>query len=103
VLCALAFVGMMFQSRQVYGRVGVLVVMVMGAVGLAATGLTASAALPELRAPLLVVLLIATAVLVGLTLLSPRARLRLSRVADTAEVLVLASLLPLGVLASGLV
>jgi len=102
-LCALAFVGMMFQSRQVYGRLGVLVVMVMGAVGLAVTGLTASAALPDLRAALLVVLLIATALLVGLTLLSPKARLRLARVADTVEVLVLASLLPLGVLASGLV
>jgi len=102
-LCALAFVGMMFQSRQVYGRLGVLVVMVMGAVGLAVTGLTASAALPELRAALLVILLVATALLVGLTLLSPKARLRLARVADTAEVLVLASLLPLGVLASGLV
>ena len=102
-LCALAFVGMMFQSRQVYGRLGVLVVMVMGAVGLAVTGLTASAALPDLRAALLVVLLIATALLVGLTLLSPRARLRLARVADTVEVLVLASLLPVGVLASGLV
>lgn len=102
-LCALAFVGMMFQSRQVYGRAGVLVVMVMGAVGLAVTGLTASAALPGLRPALLVILLVATAVLVGLTLLSPKARLRLARIADTVEVLVLASLLPLGVLASGLV
>lgn len=102
-LCALAFVGMMFQSRQVYGRVGVLIVMVMGAAGLAVTGLTVSAALPDLRPALLVILLVATALLVGLTLLSPRARLRLARVADTVEVLVLASLLPLGVLAAGLV
>lgn len=103
VLCALAFVGMMFQSRQVYGRHGVLVLMIMGAAGLALTGLTASAALPDIRAGLLITLLAATAILVGLTLLSPKARLRLARVADTVEVLVLASLLPLGVLASGLV
>lgn len=102
-LCALAFVGMMFQSRQVYGRLGVLVVMTLGAVGLAVTGLSAALAQPGLRAAMLVILLSATALLVGLTLLSPRARLRLSRVADTVEVLVLASLLPLGVLASGLV
>lgn len=102
-LCALAFVGMMFQSRQIYARVGVLVVMALGAVGLAVTGLSASAALPDLRPALLIILLAATALLVGLTLLSPRARLRLARAGDTVEVLVLASLLPLGVLASGLV
>jgi len=103
LLGALAFVGMMSQSRQILSRAGVLTVMVLGAVGLAATGLVATAAHPDLRPVLLVVLLAATAVLVTVTLLSPRARVRLSSIADGVELVVLASLLPLGVVAAGLV
>jgi len=102
LLCAFAFVGMMFQSRQIPARSGVLVVLLMGAVGLAVTGLIVSAAHPEVRPLLLVLLLGATAVLVTVALLSPRARIRLARLADIAEVAVLASLLPLGVAAAGL-
>lgn len=102
LLCALAFVGMLFQSRQIQARSGVLAVMVLGAVGLAVTGLVASAAHPDLRPTLLVLLLAVTGVLVTVTLLSPRARIRLGRVADTVEVVVLASLLPLGVISAGL-
>jgi len=94
---------MMFQSRQAYARLGVLVVMVLGAAGLAVTGLSVSAAFPDLRAVLLTLLLATTAILVVLTLLSPKARLRLARVADTVEVLILALLLPLGIATAGLV
>ena len=36
-----------------------------------------------------------------LTLLSPRSRMRLTRLADTAELVVLAALLPLGAIAAG--
>lgn len=103
LLCALAFVGMTFQSRQILSRAGVLAVMILGGLGLAVTGLVATAAHPDLRPLLLIVLLAATGVLVTVTLLSPRARIRLSSVADTVELLVLASLLPLGVIAAGLV
>ncbi len=102
LLCALAFVGMMFHSRQILTRTGVLVVMAMGGIGLAVTGVAASIAYPELRALLLVLLLAATAVLVTMSLLNPRARVRLGRVADTVEVIVLALLLPLGVASAGL-
>lgn len=101
ILTVLAFVGMMFQSRQAYARSAVTVLMALGAVGLAATGLTMTATQPGRRTGLLVVLLASTCVLVLLTLLSPRARLRLARVADTVEILVLAGLLPLGVIAAG--
>ncbi|MEO7123005.1 MAG: type VII secretion integral membrane protein EccD, partial [Lacisediminihabitans sp.] len=101
-LCALAFVGMMFQSRQSYARIGVLVLMATGAIGLAVTGLTVSAAEPELRPALVTVLLAVTAALVVLTLLSPKARLRLTQLADTVEVIALALLLPLGALSVGL-
>lgn len=102
LLCLLAFIGMMFQSRQIHARLGVLVLMILGALGLAATGLTFAFAQPELRLSLLTVLLVATVVLVALTLLSPRARLRLARLADTVEVIAMALLLPLGVITAGL-
>lgn len=102
LLCTLAFIGLMFQSRQMYARGGVLALMAFGAVGLAVTGLTIVFSQPDLRIALLVVLLAATALLVGLTLLSPRARLRLGRAADTLELVALALLLPLGVLTAGL-
>ena len=101
-LCALAFVGMMFQSRQTYARSGVLALMVLGAVGLAATGLTVSATQPNLRTVLLVVLLVVTAVLVALTILSPKARMRLTGLSDTVEVIALALLLPLSVISVGI-
>jgi hypothetical protein len=101
MLVALAFIGMMFQSRQAYARGAVAVLMALGALGLAATGLTVTATQPDLRSGLLMVLLVTTGALVVITLLTPRARLRLARMADTIEVLVLASLLPLGVIASG--
>lgn len=101
-LCALAFAGMMFPSRQVYARTGVLAVMATGTVGLAATGLTVSIAQPDLRLALLVVLGVATVSVVTVTLLNPKTRMRMMRVADTIELLVLAALLPLAVIASGL-
>jgi hypothetical protein len=101
-LCTLAFVGMMFQSRQTFARLGVVVLMAIGAIGLAATGLTVSATQPELRPTLLTLLLVVTAVLVALTLLNPKARMRLARLADTVEVLALALLLPLGVASLGI-
>jgi hypothetical protein len=102
LLCALAFVGMMFPSRQTYARAGVLTVMAVGTVGLAAAGLTISLTQPDLRLALLVTLTIATVCVVTITLLSPRTRLRLTRFSDTIELLVLAVLLPLGVIAAGL-
>ena len=92
---------MMFQSRQIYARAGVLAVMATGAVGLAVTGLAVAVGLPELRTALLVTLLATTAVLVALTMLSPGARLRLARVADSLELVILALVLLLGVLAAG--
>lgn len=101
-LCALAFVGMMFQSRQSYARIGVLVLMATGAIGLAVTGLTFSAAQPELRPALVAVLLTVTGILVVLTLVNPKARLRLTQLGDTVEILALVMLLPLGAASVGL-
>lgn len=101
VLATLAFVGMMFQSRQAYARAAVMSVMALGAVGLAVTGLTVAVSQAERQGILLGILMAATAILVGVTMLSPRARMGLARAADTVEVMVLVLLLPLGVLAAG--
>ncbi|AYF97734.1 type VII secretion integral membrane protein EccD [Protaetiibacter intestinalis] len=101
-LMAAAFAAMMFPSRQTYARVGVFVIMAIGVVGLVLTGITVAVSQPELHAALLVILFAATAVIVALTLLAPRARPAVTRIADIAEVLVVASLLPLGVITAGL-
>lgn len=102
LVCALAFAGMMFPSRQTYARAGVLTVMATGILGLVVAGVVASLAQPGLRVGILVVLLIATVSVVTIALLAPKTRLRLIRVADTAELLVLAALLPLAVISAGL-
>jgi len=102
MLCALAFAGMMFPSRQIFARSGVVTVMATGTLGLVVSGVAASLAQPGLRIAILVVLAAATVSVVTVTLLSPKTRLRLIRLADTAELLVLAALLPLAVIASGL-
>jgi hypothetical protein len=102
VLAALAFAGMMFPSRQTFSRVGVLVIMVIGAVGLIVASVTVALTQPALHPALLTVLLVAAAVLVTLTLLSPKARIAVGRVADVAEVVIIAALPPLGIIVAGL-
>lgn len=102
ILCTLAFLGMMFPSRQTYARSGVLAIMAVGTAGLAASGLTISLTQPGLRTALLIALGVAAAIVVTVTLLSPKARTRLARVSDTVELVLLALLLPLGVIAAGL-
>jgi type VII secretion integral membrane protein EccD len=101
-LCTLAFIGMMFPSRQAYARSSVLAIMAVGTIGLAVSGLTVSIAQPDLRSVVMIVVAVATVIVVTVTLLSPKARTRMTRLADTAELLVLAVLLPLGVIAAGL-
>jgi len=101
LLTTFTFVGMMFQSRQAYARSAVMTVMALGAVGLALTGLTLTVTRPDLRSVMLTITISVTAALVSLTLLSPRARLRLARVADSLEVVLMAMLVPLGVITAG--
>lgn len=101
-LAALAFASMMFPSRQTFSRIGVFAIMAIGAVGLVVTGVTVALGQPELHPTLLIVLFVTIAVLVTVTLLSPRARPGLTRLADIAELVVVASLLPLGVITAGL-
>jgi type VII secretion integral membrane protein EccD len=102
VLCALAFLGLMFPARQSYSRSNVLTLMALGTAGIAATGLTVAVAQTALIPALLAVLGGVTVITIVVTLLDPRVRIRLGRLADTAEVVVLALLLPIGVIAAGL-
>lgn len=93
---------LMFQSRQSVRRASVLVLLAGGTAILGVSGLTAILSHQEQAPVLLAALLIATGVVTGLTLLSARARLRLSTLGDTIEIVLLAALLPLGAIAAGI-
>lgn len=102
ILCVLTGATLMFQSRQSAARASVLVLLSGGTAIIALASFIAITAHAD-RAPMLVVaLLIATALITGLTLMSDRVRLSLATLADTVEVLVLAALLPIGVITAGL-
>ena len=90
------------QARQSAARASVLVLLSGGTAVIALAGFVAVHAHAE-QAPLLVIaLLIATALVTGLMLLSDRVRLSLSTMGDTVEVIVLALLLPIGAIVAGL-
>ncbi|QAY59140.1 type VII secretion integral membrane protein EccD [Microbacterium protaetiae] len=101
-LCALAFLGTMFPARQVYARSHVMAIMTLATIGLGVTGVVTAIAQPQLQTVLLVVAAAATVVTVTVTLITPGTRVRLSRWADVAELVILAALLPVGVIAAGL-
>ncbi len=102
ILVALTGATLMFQARQSAARASVLVLLSGGTAVIALAGFVAVHAHAE-QAPLLVIaLLIATALVTGLMLLSDRVRLSLSTMGDTVEVIVLALLLPIGAIVAGL-
>ena len=102
LLAAAAGATLMFQSRQSVRRASVLVLLTGGTAILAVCGLTTILAHPDEAPILFVALLVATGVLTGLTLLSDRVRMRLVTLGDTVEIILLALLLPLAVIAAGL-
>ena len=103
LLVTAGFAGMLLGVRQTYSRYDVAVVMGAGIVGLTLTGVLAAAAHPDWRATLAVVAGAVAAVVIALSLVAPRQRVALGRLADATELAVLALLLPLGVAAAGLV
>jgi hypothetical protein len=103
LLCALAFLGMMFESRQVYARGEVAGLMGLGTLGLAVTGTIAALSGSISQTWLLGGLLVATVGLVGLAMLSEGAHIRMLKMYDAVELMCLAALLPLGALAAGFV
>lgn len=103
LLTAAAFAGMLLGVRQTYSRQDVLVVMGAGIIGLTVTGVLAAAAHPTWRPALALVAGAAAAVVIAVSLIAPRQRVGLGRLADSFELICLALLLPLGVAAAGLV
>lgn len=103
LLAAAGFAGMMLGVRQTYSRGDVLVVMGSGIVGLTATGVLAAAAHPDWRPGLALVAGAVAAAVIALSLVAPRQRVVLGRLADSLELICLALLLPLGVAAAGIV
>jgi type VII secretion integral membrane protein EccD len=102
LLCALVFVGLMTSARKAWARGEVLAIMSTGLAGIVLTGTTAAIVQPEWRTALVLILSIAAALLVGLTLLGTRTNLRVARIADSVDVFSLALLLPLGVIVAGI-
>ena len=93
---------LMFQSRQSARRASVIVLLAGGTAILALTGVAAILSHREQAPILLAALLVATGLVSGLTLLSARARMRITTLGDTIEVILLALLLPLGAITAGL-
>jgi type VII secretion integral membrane protein EccD len=102
LLVGLAFIGLMFESRQVYARVEVATLMGLGTLGLAATGAVAAITGSIDQHWLLGGLLAATVVLVVQTMISDSVQMRLLRLYDALELACLAALLPLGAITAGL-
>lgn len=102
-LLALAYCGMMLSVRETYARVDIAAVMTIAISGLALTGVSAALLQATWRTGLTIGVGAVAAAIVGLSLVAPKPRLRLGRLADTAELLCLAMLLPLAVLAADLV
>ncbi len=103
LLAAAGFAGMMLGVRQTYSRGDVGVVMGAGILGLTATGVLAAAAHPGWRPGLALVAGGVAAVVIAVSLIAPRERVLLGRLADSFELICLALLLPLGVAAAGIV
>ncbi|WP_163540720.1 type VII secretion integral membrane protein EccD [Occultella kanbiaonis] len=102
LLMVVAFGGMILSVRETYSRSDIVAVMTIAIVGVVVTGVSAAVLHPEWRTGLTVAVGVVAAAVVGLTLISPKPRLWLGRLADGAELGCLAALLPLAALASGL-
>ncbi|MCL2455870.1 MAG: EsaB/YukD family protein [Micrococcales bacterium] len=103
LLCTLVFLGMMFESRQVYARAEVAALMGLATVGLAVTGTVIAVSGSIDLTWLLGSLLVAAVGLVGIAMLTEGTSIRLIKLYDTVEMAALAALIPLGVVAAGLV
>ena len=100
VLGAVGFSAVLLRTRHSRTRATVLVAMVVGILGLAVVGVSAALSHPDWRPLMGVALAAAAAVVVGLALVAPRARVRLGRVADAVDGVCLVAVLPLAALAA---
>ncbi|WP_434081115.1 hypothetical protein [Sanguibacter sp. Z1732] len=103
VLLLLAYAGMILSVRESYARFDVGAVMSLAVLGLALTGVVGALLHPTWRIGVTLGVGIVAAAIVGLSLVAPKQRLWLGRLADAAELACLALLLPAAIVAAGLV
>ncbi|MBM6399053.1 type VII secretion integral membrane protein EccD [Phycicoccus sonneratiae] len=102
LLVVVGSVAVLLRTRHSRTRTSVVLAMATGVLGLALAAVVAALAHPSWRPALAVVLGAAGAVVVTLAVLAPRTRVRLGRIADALDGLVLVALLPLGAATVGI-
>lgn len=95
LLMVAAFAGTLLSVRDSYSRVDVTVVVTVAILGLAGTGLTAALLHPGWRTTLTIAVGAIAIAVVAFTLVAPKPRLWLARLADAAEFVCMGSLIPL--------
>jgi type VII secretion integral membrane protein EccD len=103
MLCLLCGTALMLRTRHSRTTADVAVGLVSGVLLLAEIGVVASLQHPGWRSPIAVTLAAAAAALVGFAALAPRLKVRLGRLADAVDALNLVALLPLAVVAAGVI
>ncbi|HLS24636.1 MAG TPA: EsaB/YukD family protein [Beutenbergiaceae bacterium] len=98
-----AYSGMILSVRESYARFDVAAVMSLAVLGLALTGVVAALLHPTWRVGVTLGVGVVAAAIVGFSLVAPKQRLWLGRLADAAELACLALLAPLALVAAGLV
>lgn len=95
LLMTAAFAGTLLSVRDSYSRVDVTVVVTVAIAGLAGTGLTAALLHPDWHATLTIAVGAVAIAVVAFTLVAPKPRLWLARLADAAEFVCMGALIPL--------
>lgn len=103
ILLLLAYAGMILSVRESYARFDVGAVMSLAVLGLAVTGVVAAVLHPTWRLGVTLGVGIVAAAIVAFSLVAPKQRLWLGRLADAAELGCLALVLPAALVAAGLV
>jgi type VII secretion integral membrane protein EccD len=101
LLCVVTYIGMFLGTRQVYSRFDIIAVASAVLLGVGIGVVTAIVAHPEWIGALVIGLTVAAVCVIVVVLLSPKARLGLTRFADFAEWATIALLLPLAIIAGG--
>lgn len=102
-LVTAGFAAVLLRTRHSRTRVTVLLSMVGGVLGLVVGAVSAALTHPEWRPAVGIVLAASAAVVVALALIAPRSRVRLGRLADALDGICLVAVVPLALVAVGVV
>lgn len=102
-MAVLCYLGMLLGARVVYSRADIITVATTAMLGAVLTVYYGVLTFPGAATALVIAVALVAALVVGMGLLVPARRLWLSRLGDPAELITIALLLPLAVLAAGLV